>query len=45
LHRLYLWTCTVQWAFAVLYTGLTLGAWNVRNGATELPSKMSAGPT
>jgi hypothetical protein len=27
LHRLYLWVCTVQWGFAIVFTGLTLWAW------------------
>ena len=27
MHRLYLWTCTVQWGFALAYAGLTLAAW------------------
>jgi hypothetical protein len=26
-HRVYLWTCTVQWGFALAYAGLTLAAW------------------
>jgi hypothetical protein len=27
MHRVYLWTCTVQWGFALAYAGLTLAAW------------------
>jgi hypothetical protein len=32
LHRTYLWVSTVQWAFAVAYTGLTLVAWREVDG-------------
>jgi hypothetical protein len=27
MHRVYLWTCTVQWGLALVYAGLTLAAW------------------
>jgi hypothetical protein len=27
-HRVYLWTSTVQWVFGLLYLGLTLWAWH-----------------
>jgi hypothetical protein len=32
LHRLYLWTNTVQWGFAVIYTALSLYAWRAEDG-------------
>jgi hypothetical protein len=31
LHRLYLWTHTVQWLAAVVYLGLTLAAWRAED--------------
>jgi hypothetical protein len=31
LHRLYLWTSTVQWGCAVVYLFLTLAAWRVED--------------
>jgi hypothetical protein len=37
LHRLYLWTSTVQWLAAAAYMGLSLSAWKAEDhaGATE----------
>jgi hypothetical protein len=31
LHRTYLWTSTIQWGFAVLFTALALGAWRAED--------------
>jgi hypothetical protein len=34
LHRVYLWTSTLQWGFAVLYTLLTISAWRAEDRAS-----------
>jgi hypothetical protein len=31
LHRTYLWTSTIQWGFAVLYTALAICAWRAED--------------
>jgi hypothetical protein len=38
-HRLYLWTSTLQWAFAVAYGVLSLAAWRQADG-TERPGML-----
>jgi len=35
-HRVYLWTCTVQWAACLLLTGFTLRAWQAESERREL---------
>jgi hypothetical protein len=40
-HRVYLWTITVQWGFAVLFAVLTLAAWRAADhgaAAVDAPS-------
>lgn len=34
-HRAYLWVSTVQWAFLLAFTGLTLWAWSMEQSAGE----------
>ncbi len=38
LHRWYLWVSTVQWGFALLYTGLVLAAWQSEDRAAASAS-------
>jgi hypothetical protein len=34
IHRIYLWTSTVQWGFALLFTALSVGSWRAEDRST-----------
>jgi hypothetical protein len=44
LHRLYLWTHTIQWAAAVVYLGLAILAWRAEDHKPGAPATGWEGP-